>query len=117
MVYHNIVRLDVSVNYSLGMAEVKSFQNFIDIVLNIEISKSTIKLPKILVSSVNILHNKCWSFGGWISDYIKQAYYVNTTSESLQNLDLSSDLSFLNWFEYLDDHSIVILCVDPLVNF
>ena len=98
MVNHNIVRLNISVNYSLGVAEVQSFENFIDIESYVIISIGVVKGPEINITSVNVLHDERWGFGHWVSDHIDQIDDVDATSQSLQNFDLSSYLGFFDGF-------------------
>jgi len=71
MINHDIVRFNISVNDSLGMAVVQGSQDFENVESNIKISEALIKRSEVHISSVNILHNECWSFGHWISNNIQ----------------------------------------------
>ena len=117
MIYHNVMRLDISMHDTFRVAIVKSFQNFIDIKSNVIISERLVKSSEINITSVNILHDQSRGFCHWISNYINQVDDVNTASESLQNFDFSSDFSFLDWFENLDDNSFIIQRVNSFINF
>ena len=98
VVNHDIMRLHISVHYSLRVAVVQSFQHFIDVESNVIICEAFVEGSEINIASVDVLHDKSRSFSHWVSDNVDQIDNVDATSKSLQNLDLSSYLSFFDGF-------------------
>jgi hypothetical protein len=108
--------LNVSVSDSLRVRVVKSAKNFKDVESDIKVSERLVKSAEIYVSRVHILHDEGGSFGHRVSDDIEQVDNVYSIFESLQNLDLSADLSLLNRLQDLYDDTFVVQGVDTLVN-
>ena len=117
MIDHDVMWFDVSMDDALRVAEVETLQNFIDVVFDVKVSERSVQFPKVLVASVHILHDQCGCFGRRISHYVEQTDDVNTSSEGLQNFDLSSDLGLLDRFKDFDDDPVIVLSVDSLIDF
>ena len=117
VINHDVVRFDISVHNSFRMTIIQSFQNLIDVESNIEIRKTFVKCSEIDVACIHILHDKRWSLSHWVSDNINQINDINATSQSLKNLNFSSDFGFLDRFQNLDDNSFIIQSVNSLVYF
>lgn len=97
MINHDVMRLDISVHNTLRMAVVKSFQNFVNVEPDVVIFKTLIQRPEIKISGINILHDQGRCFSHWVSNDIDEIDDVYSATKSLQNLDLTSNFSFLNW--------------------
>ena len=79
------------------MAIVKRLEDLEHVVSNVVVCETLIQLAEISVTCVYELSDDRGSFSQWISHNINQFYYVHTFLESLQDLDLSSDLVFLDY--------------------
>ena len=79
------------------MAIVKRLEDFEHVVSDVVVREALIQLAEISVACVYKLSDDRGSFSQWISHNINQFYYVDTLLESLQDLDLSSDLVFLDY--------------------
>lgn len=97
MINHNIVRLHISVCDTLGVAVVQCFQDFIHVVSDVKVSEALIQSPEVNVASIYVLHNESGGLSHRISYYVNQVYNVDASPQSLEDLDLSSDLSLLNY--------------------
>lgn len=49
MIDHNIMRFDITMHYALWMTVIKGFQQFVQIIADIVIGQSLIKLLKIYI--------------------------------------------------------------------
>ena len=90
------MRLDISVSNTLRVAVVKSFQDFVHVVTNIEVSEALVKSSEIYITCIYVLHYQGGGLSHGISNDINQVDNVHSVLEGLQDLDLSSDLSLLH---------------------
>lgn len=99
------------------MAVVEGFQNLIDVEPDVIIAEAFIQSTEIQVTRINVFHYESRRLCHGIANNIYQVNNVNSATKSLQDLDLTSDLSFFHWFEDLDYDSLVVQCIDAFVNF
>ena len=95
MVDHNVVRLDISMHNTFRVAEVKGLEDLEHIVADVEIGKRLVENSKINIAGIYVLHNKSWSLGHRIPHDIDQVNDIDTTSQRLKYLNLTSDLGLL----------------------
>lgn len=117
MIDHNVVRLHISVHDSLGMTEIKGLQDLEHVVSDVKVCETLVKFSEVSLTRVDELCDDGGCLGQWVSDNVDQVNNVGASLQSLQNLDLSSDLVLLHWFENFDDDSLIVLSVDALVDF
>lgn len=113
---HDVVRLDIPMHDSLGVAEVERFENLVDVIANIEVSKCFVERAEVYVASIDEFHDESRGFSHWVAHDIQQVDDVDTVSQSLQDFDLASDLCFLDRLKDLDDDAFVVQCIDALVD-
>ena len=116
VVDHNVVRLDVTVHDTLGVAVVESLEHFINIETDVVISERLVKRSEVKVASVNVFHDKSRCLGHGISDNIDQVDDVDTTAESLQNFDFSTNFRFFDGFQDLDDNALIVQRVNTFID-
>jgi len=117
VINHNVVRLHISVHDAFRVAVVESLQDFKHVVANVKIVETLIKLAEISVACVHELSDNSRRLGQGISDNIDHVDNVSSMLECLQDFDLSSDLVLLDWFQDLNDNSLVGLRVNAFVDF
>jgi hypothetical protein len=96
VVNHNVVWLHITMGDSLGVAEIKSLEHFVNVVSDVKVSEILVESTEINIASVYMLHDKCGGFSHWISNNIDQVDYVHSIVQGLKNLNLSSDLGLLD---------------------
>lgn len=114
---HNVVWFHVSVHDAFAVAVVQGLQNFVDVKSNIHISKALVQRPEVNIAGVDVLHYQSWCLSHWVPDDVNEVDDVHTASESLKDLDFSSNLGLLDWFQDFNDNSFVINSVDAFVDF
>ena len=85
-------------HYSLRVAVVQSFQNFIDVESNVIISEAFVQSPEVNIAGVNVLHDQSWSLRHWVSNDVDQVDDIDATSEGLKDFDFSSYFGFFDGF-------------------
>ena len=114
VVDHNIMRLDVSVHYALRMAEIERLQQLENIESHIVIEKARIEGPEVGV--IHILKHQTRGFALTVANDVEQGHNVRSTSQILQNLDLSLNLLLFHGFQHLDNAFLVVDDVYPFEN-
>ena len=77
------------------VAEVKGLEDLEHIVADVAIGKRLVENSKINIAGIYVLHNKSWSLGHRIPHDIDQVNDIDTTSQRLKYLNLTSDLGLL----------------------
>lgn len=90
MVYHNIVWLDVSMHDAFRMAEIESLEQLKNIESHVVIEKARVECTEVRV--VHILKHQARSFALTVANYIEERHDVRSTSQILQDFNLSLDL-------------------------
>lgn len=116
VVNHDVVRLHVPVHDTFRVAVVQRLQHLVNVKSDIVIAETLIQSTEIEVTGVNVLHYECWRLCHWISHDVNKVNNVNSATKSLQDLDLTSDLSFFYWLEDLDNNSLVVQSIDTFVH-
>ncbi len=97
MVNHDVVRLNISVSDTLRVAVVQCLQDFEHVVSNVKVGKALVECAEVNITCIYVLHDQGGGFSHWISNDINQVDDVHTVLQSLQDLDLSSDLCLLHY--------------------
>ena len=111
------MRFHISVHYSFRVAVVKGLQNFINVKSNIVVGETLVEGSEVNIACVDVFHYQSWSFCHWVSDHIDQINNVDSTSQCLQDFDLSSNLSLFDGFKNFDDNSFIIQGIDSFIYF
>ena len=93
----------ITVHDTFGVAEVKRFKDLKHVKTDVKVSELLVKSAEIVVTSFNVLHDKCRCLGEGITNDIDQVDNIDATSDSLENFDFSSDLRFLDWLQNFND--------------
>lgn len=117
VVDHDVVGLHISVHDALAVAEVKRFQNFVNVKPNIVVFEVLVELAEIDISRVNVLHDEGWGLSHGVSDDVNQVDDIDTPSQSLQNFDFSSNFGLFYWLQNLNDNPFVIKRINAFVDF
>lgn len=96
VVNHDIVRLDISVGDTLGVAEVEGLENFKHVETNIKVSEGLVESSEVHIASIHILHDQSGSLSHGIAHNVNQVHDVHSILQSLKDLNLSSNLSLLH---------------------
>lgn len=112
MINHDIVRLHISVHDTLAVAEIKCFEQLINVEAHVIIRKAGVQCPEIGV--VDGFKDQTRSLALVIAHYIQQRDDVGASSEVLKNLDLSLNLLLLDRLENLDDTFLIVDDIDAL---
>lgn len=140
MIDHDIVRLDVAVHDTLAVAEIQGFQEFENVVTDIEVVELGVEVAEVGV--VDKLEDQRRRFalrvaglalnargGGWlvnrlgirthlrIANNVEKRDDVGAACQVLENLDLSLDLLLLNGLQDLDHAFLVVDNVDAFEYF
>lgn len=106
------MRLDISVHDSFRVAEIQRLQELVDVKPHVEILELRVQRPEISVIDVLEYQTRCLALA--VSYNIEKRDYVRSTTEVLQDLDLSLYLLLLNRLQDFDDAFLVVYDVDAL---
>lgn len=115
MVDHHIVWLDVSMHDAVGVAKVKSLEQFEEIVPDVVVAESGVQGLEVCV--VNVLKNERRSLRHRVSNNIKKLDDILAAAQILQDLYLSLDLLLLHGLQYLHHALRVVHNIDSCKNF
>ena len=101
VVDHHVVRLDVSVHNSIGVAKVQSLQQFEDVIADVVVEQGGVQDFEVRV--VDVLEYQGGGLGLWVADDIQQFDDIRPSAEVLKDLDLPFDLLLLYGLENFDD--------------
>ena len=116
VVNHYVMWLNISVHDTLGVTVVESLKDLVYIESDIVVGEAFVEGSEINITSVNVLHDESRSLRHGISNDVDQIDDVDTTSQSLQDLDFSTNLGLLDGLQNFDNDSLVIQRVDTLVD-
>ena len=102
---------------SFRVTIVKGLQNFINVKSNIVVGETLVEGSEVNIACVDVFHYQSWSFCHWVSDDIDQINNIDSTSQCLQDFDLSSNLSLFDGFKNFDDNSFIIQGIDSFIYF
>jgi len=98
---HDVVRLDITVHDTAGVAVVKGTKKLVDVVAHIVVGECGIE--RLEVDVIDVFLNEAWGLCQRLNDDIQQMDDVGSASEILQDLDLTEDLLLLDRLEHFDD--------------
>ena len=94
---HDVVGLHITVHDAFGVAVVESLQDLVHVKANVEVVEALVEFAEISIASVNKFSDNGWGLGQRVTDNVNELNNVNTMLESLQDLDLTSDLVLLDY--------------------
>jgi len=115
VINHNVVGLNITVHNTTRVSEVKAAEKLIHVEADVVRSESGVE--NLEVSTVDVLENKRAGLGDRVLHSIDKIDDVGTTLQVLKNLDLTTNLLFLNRLEDLDDNRLVVRNVDTSEDF
>mmetsp|Transcript_23785 Transcript_23785/g.52353 ORF Transcript_23785/g.52353 Transcript_23785/m.52353 type:complete len:234 (-) Transcript_23785:262-963(-) len=74
MINHHVVRFHISMHDSLRVAEIQSFQHFVDVVANVVVDQC--RIQSFEISVVDALENETWSLRLRVTHNVEQLYDV-----------------------------------------
>mmetsp|Transcript_3399 Transcript_3399/g.7543 ORF Transcript_3399/g.7543 Transcript_3399/m.7543 type:complete len:331 (+) Transcript_3399:546-1538(+) len=115
VINHDVVRLDIPMHHTIGMAIIQRLEQLKNIIPNVKIRKSRVQNLEICI--VDMLENEARSLTLRIPHHVQQLNDVRSPTHVLQDFDFAFDFFLLDGFEDFDDAFGVVPDVDAFEDF